>query len=102
MSNNVNETKNYDAKALAAEIEKLRAENAALKANRSKGNGKRSLKVSAKGAISVYGLARFPVTLYREQFEKLLAMADEIKAFIKANESKLTVKGQVKPEVAAA
>ena len=52
-----------------------------------------SLKVSEKGGVSVYGLGRFPVTLYKEQWGKLLDMADEIRAFIAENESKLKTKG---------
>jgi hypothetical protein len=51
-----------------------------------------SLKVSEKGALSVYGLGRFPVTLYREQWEKLLGMADEIRNFIRENDSALKKK----------
>ena len=51
-----------------------------------------SLKVSEKGALSVYGLGRFPVTLYREQWEKLLGMADEIRAFIQENDRALKKK----------
>ena len=74
---------------LKAEIERLRAENAALKARGSKGV---SLKVSEKGGVSVYGLGRFPVTLYQEQWLKLLGMADEIRAFIQENEAKLKKK----------
>ena len=50
------------------------------------------IKVSSKGGVSVYGLGRFPVTLYLSQWEKLLGMVPEIKAFIKTNESKLAVK----------
>ena len=50
------------------------------------------LKVSEKGGVSVYGLGRFPVTLYREQWEKLLAMSDEIKGFIAENKDRLKVK----------
>ncbi len=73
------------------ELERLRAENAALKAK--SGARTTSLKVSEKGALSVYGLGRFPVTLYKEQWLKLLAMADEIKQFIDENEAKLKVKG---------
>ena len=46
-------------------------------------------KVSEKGAISVYGLQRMPVTLYVEQWERLLAYADEVKAFMKENNAKL-------------
>jgi len=52
------------------------------------------LKVSEKGGLSVYGLGRFPVTLYKEQWAKLLDMADEIRTFIKENESKLKTKGE--------
>ena len=64
---------------LQSELERLRAENAALKSRRATGL---TLKVSAKGALSVYGLGRFPVTLYREQWERLLDMGDEIRSFI--------------------
>src|ERR1700689_444916 len=74
-----------------AEIARLRAENEALKQKRS---GVISMKVSEKGAVSVYGLGRFPVTLYQEQWQKLLALADEIKTFIEENSSKLKVKGE--------
>ena len=74
---------------LKAELEKLKAENAALKARGSKGV---SLKVSEKGAVSVYGLGRFPVTLYQEQWLKLLDMADQIRDFIDAHKSELKAK----------
>ena len=67
---------------MKAEIERLRNENEALK---QPARGQMSLKVSEKGALSVYGLGRFPVTLYREQWEKLLAMADQIRQFIQDN-----------------
>jgi hypothetical protein len=72
-----------------AELARLRAENEALKQKRS---GVVSMKVSEKGGVSVYGLGRFPVTLYQEQWGKLLAAGDEIKAFIEENRSKLKVK----------
>ena len=75
---------------LKAELERLRAENEQLK---KKGERTASLKVSDKGGVSVYGLGRFPVTLYKEQWTKLLDMADDIRAFIKENESKLKTKG---------
>jgi hypothetical protein len=71
------------------ELERLRAENAALKSRMAKGV---TLKVSEKGGVSVYGLGRFPVTLYQEQWAKLLAMADDIRAFIRENEAKLKKK----------
>ncbi len=74
---------------LKAELERLKAENAALKARGSKGV---SMKVSEKGAVSVYGLGRFPVTLYQEQWTKLLDLADDIRAFIKENEGQLKKK----------
>jgi len=76
---------------IQAELERLRAENAALKQKRS---GAVSMKVSEKGAVSVYGLGRFPVTLYQEQWTKLLALADDIKTFIEENRDKLKVKGE--------
>jgi hypothetical protein len=72
-----------------AELARLKAENEALK---KKSNSPVSMKVSEKGAVSVYGLGRFPVTLYQEQWTKLLAMADQIKAFIEENRSRLKTK----------
>lgn len=76
---------------MKAELERLRAENQALKKTSAKGL---SLKVSEKGGVSVYGLGRFPVTLYKEQWIKLLDMAEDIRAFIKSNESSLKTKEQ--------
>jgi hypothetical protein len=75
--------------AMKAELERLKAENEQLKTQRGRATG---LKVSEKGGLSVYGLGRFPVTLYKEQWAKLLAMADEIKAFIKAHDAELKTK----------
>ena len=72
-----------------AELERLRNENAALKKGASAGV---RMKVSEKGAVSVYGMGRFPVTLYKEQWLKLLDMSGEIRAFIASNESKLKAK----------
>lgn len=74
---------------LKAELERLRAENEQLKQRAVRGV---SLKVSEKGAVSVYGLGRFPVTLYKEQWTKLLAMAEDITAFIKAHDAELKTK----------
>ena len=73
---------------MKAEIERLRAENESLKRPR----GQMSLRVSEKGALSVYGLGRFPVTLYREQWEKLLGLADEIRQFIETHDAELKKK----------
>jgi hypothetical protein len=75
---------------LRAELERLRAENQALKQTSAKGI---SLKVSEKGGLSVYGLGRFPITLYKEQWTRLLDMADEIRAFLKTNDAQLKTKG---------
>jgi hypothetical protein len=77
---------------LKAEIERLKAENQDLKTKK-KATAELSFKVSQKGAVSVYGMGRFPVTLYKEQWERLLAKAEEIKEFIKENEGSLTTKG---------
>jgi hypothetical protein len=74
---------------LRLEIERLKAENAQLK---KPARGSMSLKVSEKGALSVYGLGRFPVTLYREQWDKLLGMADHIRQFIQENDTLLKKK----------
>ena len=78
-----------DEQDLKAELERLRAENEALKNRSTKGV---SIKVSEKGAVSVYGLGRFPVTLYKEQWIRLLDMANDIRSFIKENDPKLKAK----------
>jgi hypothetical protein len=74
---------------LRAELEKLRAENESLKKAGARGI---SLKVSQKGAVSLYGMGRFPVTLYKEQWLKILDMSDTIRAFIADNDSALKAK----------
>ena len=74
---------------MKAELERLRAENESLKQRGSRATG---MKVSEKGALSVYGLGRFPVTLYQEQWTKLLDMADDIKTFIAQNQGALKKK----------
>lgn len=75
---------------LRAEVERLKRENESLKKGAARGV---SLKVSEKGGLSVYGLGRFPITLYKEQWTKLLDLSDEIRAFLKAHDSELKTKG---------
>ncbi|SRR5258706_10900888 len=72
-----------------SELERLRAENERLKKAASRGG---SIRVSEKGGVSVYGLGRFPVTLYKEQWLRLLDMADEIRSFIADNAARLKSK----------
>lgn len=74
---------------LKSELERLKAENEQLKKQRGRSV---ALKVSEKGGVSVYGLGRFPVTLYKEQWARLLDMADDIRTFIRENEGKLKAK----------
>ena len=74
---------------MQSELERLRAENERLKRTASRGL---TLKVSEKGALSVYGLGRFPVTLYKEQWKKLLDAAEEIRGFLADNDAKLKTK----------
>jgi hypothetical protein len=74
---------------LKAELERLKAENEALKGRAARAT---SIKVSEKGGVSVYGLGRFPVTLYQEQWMKLLQMADELRAFIQEHQAELKKK----------
>src|SRR5262245_55735837 len=81
-----------DDEQLKEEMERLKRENEALRAQNRAKPGQLTMKVSEKGAVSVYGLGRFPVTLYQEQWRKLLDRADEIRAFIEANESQLKKK----------
>ena len=76
---------------MKAEIERLKAENEALK-NKKSSAGTLSMKVSEKGALSVYGMGRFPVTLYKEQWLKLLSITEEIKKFIADNNAQLKTK----------
>ena len=74
---------------LKAELERLKAENEALKAKTTRAT---SIRVSEKGGVAVYGLGRFPVTLYKEQWLKLLDLAEDLKVFIAENEGKLKTK----------
>lgn len=78
---------------LQQELEQVRAENEKLR-KAAESRGSISLKVSEKGAVSVYGLGRFPVTLYQEQWSKLLGIGDQIAEFIEANKGRLKAKEQ--------
>ncbi len=71
---------------MKAELERLRAENEALKAKQA---GSLRLQVSQKGGVSLYGIRRFPVTFYADEWERILGMSDEIQRFVRENESQL-------------
>lgn len=73
-----------------SELARLREENARLKDQKARGL---TMKVSEKGALSVYGMGRFPVTLYKEQWTRLLDMAEEIRTFLRENDARLKTKG---------
>ena len=75
--------------SMEEKIARLEAENRALKGRRS---GNLSLKISEKGGVSVYGLGRFPVTLYKEQWTKLLDMAEDIRSFLHEHDAELKTK----------
>jgi hypothetical protein len=89
LSYSLGEEKYMSEEELRAELERLRAENDQLK---NKGVRGLSLKVSEKGGLSLYGVGRFPVTLYKEQWRKILGMAAEIEEFMQKNESLLKTK----------
>lgn len=92
-TNNQVQSQTLSPAEMQAELEKLRAENAKLK-NKAQGG----FKVTEKGGVSMYGLGRFPVTLYAQQWEKLIARIPELQAFIEANKAKLTFKTGEKTE----
>jgi hypothetical protein len=84
-------TQTIDTDALLAQLEALRAENDKLR-TQPRTASPLTLRVSEKGALSVYGMGRFPVTLYREQWTKLLGYADQIREFIRVNDASLATK----------
>ena len=84
--------------ALGERVRKLESENESLK--QAPKRGSLSMKVSAKGALSIYGLGRFPVTLYKEQWERLLDADSQIRQFLTDNESLLKSKEQAAEEAA--
>ena len=75
-------------------LARLEAENKALKdqIDQHRPPGQLRLKISEKGGLSVYGLGRFPVTLYKEQWKRLLEHAEEIKTFLEQHEQQLKTK----------
>jgi len=78
--------------SIEEKLARLEAENQALKKQVDRKSGELRLKVSEKGGLSIYGLGRFPVTLYKEQWNRLLDYADEIREFLKANDQQLKAK----------
>jgi hypothetical protein len=76
------------------ELERLKADNEALKAKERRGT---RLQVSEKGGVSLYGLRRFPITFYKEEWERILGMADEIRAFLRDNAAALKSKEREGP-----
>ncbi len=78
--------------SIEAKLARLEAENQVLKQQVERKPGELRLKVSEKGGLSIYGLGRFPVTLYKEQWTRLLDYADEIREFLKANDQQLKAK----------
>lgn len=85
-----------DFAAMRAELDRLKAENAQLKAGKVVGPKPLTFKVSEKGALSVYGLnARFPVTLYKTQWQRLFERVEDLNKFIEDNNDSLA---DTKPE----
>ena len=80
---------------LEAELARLRAENETLKESKA---GALRLQVSAKGAASLYGIRRFPITFYKEEWNTILGMADDIKAFLAEHDGELTSKASKGPK----
>jgi len=85
----MNVTNQLSEEEMKQELARLRAENTALKQTSAKGL---SMKISEKGGLSIYGLGRFPVTLYKEQWKKLLDLKEDIMAFLEANDAQLKTK----------
>jgi hypothetical protein len=71
---------------MQAELERLRAENEGLKARKTQ---ERRLQVSQKGAVSLYGIRRFPITFYADEWDIILGMADEVRTFISEHDTEL-------------
>ena len=71
---------------MQAELERLRAENEGLKARKTQ---ERRLQVSQKGAVSLYGIRRFPITFYADEWDIILSMADEVRTFISQHDTEL-------------
>lgn len=97
----MSQSMNMTHEELVAAFLAAKAENERLKADKHKPRSL-TLKVSQKGALSLYGMGRFPVTLYQEQWQKILAAKGDIEAFIAANASQLKLKGDATDPVATA
>ena len=91
---------NMTVEQMAQEIARLTAENAKLAS--AKVSRPLTIKLSQKGGISVYGMGKFPITLYKEQWERLLAFAEQIHAFIKNHEGEFVSKEESKALAKAA
>ena len=90
-------TQTMTAEQMQAEIERLKAENASLN-SKVKTSLKHGMKVSDKGALSLYGLGRFPITLYKSQWLALLDKSTDIRQFIQDNNDKLKEKADPAPK----
>lgn len=83
---------NQNRDALAEALERIRALEAERDALKKASTGKLVMKVAAKGGASLYGMGRWPVTLYASQWRRLLAFADGINAFLEAHKNELVEK----------
>ena len=72
--------------------DELKARLAELEKQQGRRTGALEFRVSEKGGVSVYGLGRFPVTLYYEQWVRLLGATDQLREFLEENKSKLKLK----------
>jgi hypothetical protein len=96
---NISTTVNVDSLSLTEQVAYYKAEREKLLAQASLQQKRQTLKVGEKGNVCVYGMGRFPISLYSEQWVTLLGMADEIRAFIEAHKDELVNKGEVRDPV---
>jgi hypothetical protein len=74
--------------------EQLKSRVAELEKQQGRRTGSLEFRIGEKGGVSVYGLGRFPVTLYYEQWMRLLDAAEKLREFLEQNKDKLKLKGQ--------